>query len=232
MRKYIHGWQIYLAVTFILLGIMISTQIQTQNRLMSDLSMQTTSDLSIMLKNLTDKRWQLTEEIDEAEDNLMNYQNDYKGDSELITRINNELDRLQLINGTVKAEGNGIIIAVEGNLLSSDLVILVNELWGAGAEAVTVNDFRVTPATGFSYLETLNKTYLTCGGNVLQEPITIKAIGNGPTLEKSLTMPGGIADNLSLYQIRLNIDLQDNMQITALTTQPQLRYGKVPSKEE
>ena len=56
MKKYIHGWHIYLAVTFVLLGILISTQIQTQHRLMSDLSMQTTSDLSIMLKNLTDKR--------------------------------------------------------------------------------------------------------------------------------------------------------------------------------
>lgn len=232
MRKYIHGWQIYLAITFILLGIMISTQIQTQNRLMSDLSMQSTSDLSIMLKNLTDKRWQLTEEIDEAENNLINYQNDYKGDSELIDRINNELDRLQLINGTIIAKGGGIVITVEGNLLSSDLVVLVNELWGAGAEAVTVNDYRITPATGFSYLETLNKTYLTCGGNVLQNAIVIKAIGNGPTLEKSLTMPGGIADNLSLYQIHLKIDLQDDIKMTALASQAQMRYGKVPSKEE
>ena len=54
MKKYIHGWHIYLTVTFVLLGILISTQIQTQHRLMSDLSMQTTSDLSIMLKNLTE----------------------------------------------------------------------------------------------------------------------------------------------------------------------------------
>ena len=53
-----------------------------------------------MLKNLTDKRWQLSEAIDEAEDNLITYQNDYQNDAELIDRINNELNRLQLINGT------------------------------------------------------------------------------------------------------------------------------------
>lgn len=135
MKKQIHGWHIYLAVTFILLGILISTQIQTQHRLMSDLSMQTTSDLSIMLKNLTDKRWQLTEELEEAENNLMTYQNDYKNDAELISRIDNELDRLQLINGTVAAAGSGIRITVTGHLLASDLVVLVNELWAAGAEA-------------------------------------------------------------------------------------------------
>ena len=49
MKHKIHGWHIYLVVTFVLLGILISTQIQTQSRLMSDLSMQSTSDLSIML---------------------------------------------------------------------------------------------------------------------------------------------------------------------------------------
>ena len=231
MKKHIHGWQIYLAITFILLGIMISTQIQTQNRLMSDLSLQSTSDLSIMLKNLTDKRWQLSEEIEEAENNLIHSQDDYKDDSELMSRIDSELERLQLINGTIEAVGSGISITVQGNLLSSDLVLLINELWAASAEAVTINDFRVTPTSGISYIETLDKTYLTCDGNVLHEPITIKAIGNGPILEKSLTMPGGIADNLSLYQIYLHIELQEEMQLEALPTQPQLRYGKIPDKE-
>ena len=231
MKKHIHGCQIYLAITFILLGIMISTQIQTQNRLMSDLSLQSTSDLSIMLKNLTDKRWQLSEEIDEAESNLIHSQDDYKDDSELMSRIDSELERLQLINGTIGAIGSGISITVQGNLLSSDLVLLINELWAASAEAVTINDFRVTPTSGISYIETLDKTYLTCDGNVLHEPITIKAIGNGPVLEKSLTMPGGIADNLSLYQIYLHIELQEELQLEALPTQPQLRYGKIPDKE-
>ena len=232
MKKHIHGWQIYLAITFILLGIMISTQIQTQNRLMSDLSLQSTSDLSIMLKNLTDKRWQLSEEIDEAESNLIHSQDDYKDDSELMSRIDSELERLQLINGTIGATGSGISITVQGNLLSSDLVLLINELWAASAEAVTINDFRVTPTSGISYIETLDKTYLTCDGNVLHEPIiTIKAIGNGPVLEKSLTMPGGIADNLSLYQIYLHIELQEELQLEALPAQPQLRYGKIPDKE-
>ena len=56
MKKKIHGWQIYLAVTFILLGLLISTQIQTQNRLDSDLASQSASDLTIMVKNLTDRR--------------------------------------------------------------------------------------------------------------------------------------------------------------------------------
>ena len=230
MKKYIHGWHIYLAVTFVLLGILISTQIQTQHRLMSDLSMQTTSDLSIMLKNLTDKRWQLSEAIDEAEDNLITYQNDYQNDAELIDRINNELNRLQLINGTAKVHGSGIQITVSGNMLASDLIVILNELWAAGAEAVAVNDYRITATTGINYVDAQNNTYLTCDGAIIQDPIKIRAIGNSKILEKSLTMPGGIADNLSLYQVYLHITLQDDITLESLPNQPQLRYGKVPEK--
>ena len=171
MKKYIHGWHIYLTVTFVLLGILISTQIQTQHRLMSDLSMQSTSDLSIMLKNLTDKRWQLSEAIDEAEDNLITYQNDYQNDAELIDRINNELSRLQLINGTAKVHGSGIQITVSGNMLASDLIVILNELWAAGAEAIAVNDYRITATTGINYVDAQNKTYLTCDGAIVQDPI-------------------------------------------------------------
>ena len=230
MKKYIHGWHIYLTVTFVLLGILISTQIQTQHRLMSDLSMQSTSDLSIMLKNLTDKRWQLSEAIDEAEDNLITYQNDYQNDAELIDRINNELSRLQLINGTAKVHGSGIQITVSGNMLASDLIVILNELWAAGAEAVAVNDYRITATTGINYVDAQNKTYLTCDGAIIQDPIKIRAIGNSKILEKSLTMPGGIADNLSLYQVYLHITLQDDITLESLPNQPQLRYGKVPEK--
>ena len=230
MKKYIHGWHIYLTVTFVLLGILISTQIQTQHRLMSDLSMQSTSDLSIMLKDLTDKRWQLSEAIDEAEDNLITYQNDYQNDAELIDRINNELSRLQLINGTAKVHGSGIQITVSGNMLASDLIVILNELWAAGAEAIAVNDYRITATTGINYVDAQNKTYLTCDGAIVQDPIKIRAIGNSKILEKSLTMPGGIADNLSLYQVYLHITLQDDITLESLPNQPQLRYGKVPEK--
>ncbi len=231
MKKRIHGWHIYLVVTFVLLGILISTQIQTQTRLMSDLSMQSTSDLSIMLKNLTDKRWLLTESLEEAEQNLLAYQNDYNSDNALMDSMENELQRLQLISGASAVKGPGIAINVEGYLLASDLVVIVNELWAAGAEAVAVNDCRVTATCGISYVEAMDKTYLTCDGTVIQEPIIIRAIGNNTILEKSLTMPGGIADSLALYQIHLDIELMDEVTLPAHAKQPQLRYGKVPTKE-
>ena len=230
MDKKIHGWQIYLAITFILLGLLISTQIQTQNRLDSDLASQSTSDLTIMIKNLTDRRLQLTEELTEAEFILEVYQEEYLDDSLLLSQLNNDIARLELINGTVPAKGPGITVAVSGNLLASDLSVLVNEFWAAGAEAVAINDVRITPYSGFNYIGTSTATYLTCGDEILAEPIVLQAVGNGATLERSLTMPGGIADNLEVYQIYLDIQMAEELHLPAVPAQPQLQYGKVPEK--
>ena len=230
MDKKIHGWQIYLAITFILLGLLISTQIQTQNRLDSDLASQSTSDLTIMIKNLTDRRLQLTEELTEAEFILEVYQEEYLDDSLLLSQLNSDIARLELINGTVPAKGPGITVAVSGNLLASDLSVLVNEFWAAGAEAVAINDVRITPYSGFNYIGTSTATYLTCGDEILAEPIVLQAVGNGATLERSLTMPGGIADNLEVYQIYLDIQMAEDLHLPAVPAQPQLQYGKVPEK--
>ena len=230
MDKKIHGWQIYLAITFILLGLLISTQIQTQNRLDSDLASQSTSDLTIMIKNLTDRRLQLTEELTEAEFILEVYQEEYLDDSLLLSQLNSDIARLELINGTVPAKGSGITVAVSGNLLASDLSVLVNEFWAAGAEAVAINDVRITPYSGFNYIGTSTATYLTCGDEILAEPIVLQAVGNGATLERSLTMPGGIADNLEVYQIYLDIQMAEELHLPAVPAQPQLQYGKVPEK--
>ena len=230
MDKKIHGWQIYLAITFILLGLLISTQIQTQNRLDSDLASQSTSDLTIMIKNLTDRRLQLTEELTEAEFILEVYQEEYLDDSLLLSQLNSDIARLELINGTVPAKGPGITVAVSGNLLASDLSVLVNEFWAAGAEAVAINDVRITPYSSFNYIGTSTATYLTCGDEILAEPIVLQAVGNGATLERSLTMPGGIADNLEVYQIYLDIQMAEELHLPAVPAQPQLQYGKVPEK--
>ncbi len=230
MQKKIHGWQIYLALTFLLLGLLISTQIYTQNRLDSDLASQSTSDLTIMIKNLTDRRLQLTEELAEAEYTLEVYQEEYLDDSLLLAQLNNDIARLELINGTVAAKGPGIVVTVSGNILASDLSVLVNEFWAAGAEAVAINDVRITPYAGFNYIGTSTATYLTCGDEVLTDPIILQAVGNSATLERSLTMPGGIADNLEVYQIYLDIQMVEELHLPAVPSQPQLQYGKVPEK--
>lgn len=229
----LHGWLIYLAITFILLGMMISIQAQTQNRLTSDLAAQSTTDLTIMLKNLSDKRRLLNQEIMEAEQNLEAYQLDYADDAEIIERMNNELSRLKMLTGQVDVVGPGIKIVIQkDNLLYSDVVGIINELWGAGAEAIAINDIRMIDTTSLGYVDALNNTYITCDDKILESPYTIEAIGNKIILEKGLTMPGGIIDNLAFFKIFPTITLEDELILPALTEQKTMRYSDVPQNKE
>lgn len=229
-KKY--GWQIYLAATFILFGIMISIQTQTQTRLASELAYQSTSDLTIMLKNLSDKRQLLDTEIIEAEQRLEEYQQDYADDAKLIEYVNSEIARLNMLTGQAAVQGPGIkVILQKENLLYSDVVGLINELWNSGAEAVAINDIRITATTAIGFLDALNTTYLTCDKEILEAPYVITAIGHSSILEKGLTMPGGIVDNLELFKIHPEITIEEEIIIPALQENNSLRYSSVPNKE-
>lgn len=227
-------WQIPLTIAFILLGVIISAQIQTQNRLEANLSIQSSSDLSIIFKNLSEKRLALVQEIAEAETNIQAYRLDYADEAEIINRLNNDLAKVQLLLGTIAVQGPGIEITLTkeayGYLMYKDIIHIINELWAAGAEAVSINDQRVTLNSNIYYTRVLDTSYYTHNEQLLELPISIKAIGDSATLDKGLTLPGGIIDNLMTYQVIPLIEIKENIIIPAMAQSPTIRYGKIPAK--
>lgn len=71
-----------------------------------------------------------------------------------------------------------------------DVLRFVNELWASGAEAISVNDYRISP-----------RSYIRCVGpsirvddNHIASPFVIRAIGDRDTLMGSMMIPGGITE--------------------------------------
>ena len=54
---------------------------------------------------------------------------------------------------------------------------------------------------------------MTVNHKQLIYPITIKAIGDPHNLEKGLTLPGGIMDNLALFNAYPQIEKADSLEI-------------------
>src|SRR5690606_17140428 len=108
-------------------------------------------------------------------------------------------DILYQVNGLVAVTGPGVEVIFSGDtpLLYLDLVDIINELWASGAEAISVNEERITASTSFYFTETDSGIFLTANDKVVNYPVSIKAVGNANMLEKGLTFPGGIVDNLS-----------------------------------
>jgi len=139
-----------------------------------------------------------------------------------------QLDQLALVSGVVPVSGPGITVVVDdassddrspgnegsGRVLDRDLQRLMNGLWAAGAEAVSVNGQRLTELTAIrSAGDAILVAY-----RPLTPPYEVRAIGDPQQLEIDFVDgPGGrwfrvLQDN---YGIRFNVARADDLRLPA-----------------
>lgn len=212
------SWQIPVTIVLIFVGILLTLQFQTQTRVLTDLSAQKTEHLITMVRNLSDKRTSLVEELDDIETTLRELRVSGAAGVNIIENLNSDLRRLSIVNGTREVFGPGLTVTFSeyDPILYTDLILIINELWAAGAEAMAINDTRIALNSIIFYGEENNSMYITADHIPLSFPIVIKAIGNSNTLDKGLTLPGGIIDNLALYQAFPEIEQEEELALPAI----------------
>lgn len=224
-------WSTSLTVVFLILGLLLSLQFRTQRHLASSLEAQKTTDLVAMWKNLSSKRNLLQEEINQLQQQYFTLKANSGAGSDAEQALEKELARLQMNTGIAPVKGKGITVTITGDapLLYMDLVDLVNELWASGAEALAINDHRISAFTSISDQEEGASIYITVNGHKLLYPIVIKAIGDPHTLEKGLTFTGGLIDNLNnMFGIFPDIKKEENLQLPAIPL-PKWQYTEPQS---
>ncbi|HAA90087.1 MAG: Uncharacterized protein XD63_1369 [Thermoanaerobacterales bacterium 50_218] len=211
----IDKWQGYLFIVLFLLGILITVQFRTQQNFLNDLTLQKTEDLVMMLKKLHDKRSGLEKELQELNRQTQIFQKDVSEGAVLAENLRHELKRLEIALGLVPVKGPGITITIttESPLVYLDLVDILNELWASGAEAIAINDQRITSWTKIYWDK--NTFSLTINDQELLYPCTIKAIGDPGQLEAGLRLVGGVLDDLAIYKIYPVITREEEIEIPA-----------------
>ena len=122
------------------------------------------------------------------------------GDTEAEARLA-QIEELGIDVGTVAVTGGGVVVTVDDapgsqgdardRVLDQDLQILVNGLWEAGAEAISVNGHRLSTLTAIRGAgEAITVDYRS-----LTRPYVVEAIGDQRTLPASFAqttrVPGG-----------------------------------------
>lgn len=217
-------------IVFLIFGLLLTVQYRTKIAAENSLANQKQEDLVAILKNLESNRARLEAELE----SLQNTKKSLAAKAEAGISLNNSLQKqirqYQIATGTVDVAGPGISITItaDSNIMNYDLIDLVNELWISGAEAVAINDIRILDTTTIEQTEDKNhNVVLTIDGKVLLSPIIITAIGDSATLEKGLTFPGGIIDNLNtLYQVYPQIKKSDIVFIPMATNLKVNQYVK------
>lgn len=174
-----------------LLGFAIAVQVHA-NSSGDKLAGLREDDLIGILDNQNGRADRLREQITQLEHSLQTLQD--SGDRAAAARrqVQQEAQALGILLGTVPATGPGVVVDVtdpKHRLRAEDLLDVVEELRGAGAEAISFSGVRVSTGTAFTDAD----GKLQVDGTAVPAPYHVVAIGDPKTLDTALNIPGGVA---------------------------------------
>jgi uncharacterized protein YlxW (UPF0749 family) len=165
--------------------------------------------------------------------------------------VQSRLEALTLVSGGQAVTGEGIRVVLdnapgadgtssdgnprtdaqkkEGTVFSKDMQVVVNGLWQAGAEAISINGQRLTSRSAIRFAgEAILVNY-----RPLARPYTISVIGSKTSLQTEFAENAGGAYARALqdnYGIRVSIDAVDSMTLPAASSLT-VRYARVPARQ-
>lgn len=234
----IPSWQITLGVALLALGFLIAAQVASEGPRVR----YTTQERTPLVETANELQAQqddLTARILDLRSQIQAVEAQGEGSADLVRQLNVKLEQARIAAGLIALTGTGIVIQLEdskaavppdGNesdylVGSRDIRVVVQELWGVGAEAIAVNGERITPTSaiidvGSSLL--VNSAYLT-------PPYQVTAIGP-PDLYDRLSASAGFVDFVRArgegYGIQISLAEPASVDVPAYVGTVTLRYSR------
>lgn len=230
---------ITLGILCMILTFAISVQLKTMKAEDSVVSTTTANnDLKDQMLRWKEKYEKALKEYEETEVKLEQTRNNATQNDSSAIDTEKQIKENNRILGLTDVSGDGIIITLQDNssakgsdalienylVHDSDLKTLINELWNAGAEAISINGQRI-----------ISTTAIVCDGNIIKingettgTPFEIKAIGIG--LYGAIARPGGYYEFMGETGVTTLIKNQNNISITKYNGAISSEYLKAASK--
>lgn len=149
--------------------------------------------------------------------------------------LNNQLQDAKIMAGLTELEGPGVKVTLKDKggpmpqdaelIHDVDVLRVTNELFAAGAEAISINGQRLVAN---SSIRCAGPTILVDDVKVAS-PFVILAIGNTDVLYSSFTMSGGMMNELaSASPSMVSISKEDSIRVPAYLGSTSLKSGIVP----
>ncbi len=223
------GWG---AVVAVVLGLMITAAaLQAQSREPTE-----ARERSAVIEQIEERRTSISRSTDTLEglqDEIAALQGDVSAAGASGESLLDTVRRSRILTGSGPVEGPGVRVVVDdaddaaategGTVLDRDLQVLVNGLWQAGAEALSINGQRLGPTSAIR----VAGQAITVNYRPLTPPYTLTAIGDPDTLQArfSETAAGQSWFQLeSNYGIRFDIESADDLTLPGVPA-GRLRLG-------
>ena len=184
-------------------------------------------DLKQELANWKAKYEETEQKYQETEQTLNKYKEQSSSDSQTKQNLEDELANLNLMLGKTDVEGQGVIITLQDNdnseqkISAEELMIIVNYLRDAGAEAISINNQRVINNT---YITLINNSFIKVNSQRVTSPYEIKAIGNSEYLKSSLIGNGGYAEKITSLGQQIKIEEKKKVHIQKYDEEISTKY--------
>lgn len=203
--------QVSLFAVALLIGVLLVGQLRSQARPI-ELSSLTAQELSALIETLRARNVDYADALADLREQIRDYERaEVEGRSNL--ELTSELlDRYSAFGGLLGVVGQGIVIEIDGSYDASAINDLIHELRNAGAEAIAVDDIRITASS----VAVLGTSTIDIDGVALEQVVEIHAIGSPEGLRSAIERPGGILTVLQQsVDARFTIATRENLRLPA-----------------
>ena len=185
-------------------------------------------DLLDLLADLNDRQSRLQGQIEQLQGELRKLDTSGSNDTAARDAAQRKADALGVLTGTLPATGPGIVLTIndpKGKLSAEDLLDVVEELRGSGAEAMQFGPVRV--GTSSAFVDTDDGVQLDGVG--LRTPYRVLAIGPPSTMATALRIPDGVVATVEAAGGTASIDQRSTIDVKVLRMLPNTKYS-TPTK--
>ncbi len=204
------------------LGVLLAVQFRSVNHASGGISIDRAQELTTELKQVNREKEALAQEISDLEFKLNQIK---QGQSEAVTALQNELNKVSMSAGLIRVTGPGIELVLdkpdntEDIQMPPELMVIqdeylysaLNELWGAGAEAISINGQRIIATTEIRQAG----SFININLKRVVPPYQILAIGDPEELIKNLEITGGLKETLMDLGIKVSLEKHEELTLPA-----------------
>lgn len=227
MKKSIY---VSIVTVSLILGLMISFQFRSNSSIAGGIPTERYQELTIEKKQVETDLAHLEEEIGDLTAKIEEAR---KGRTEAADVLESELNKIKLYAGLTPVVGPGVEIIMENpsdsqggagfyNIRDEDLLKVVNDLRGAGAEAISINDQRILATSEVRQAG----NHINVNLIRLSPPYRVAAIGNPGTLKSSLEIKGGLVEYLAANGTVVEVRQPDRVEVPAYSGPLRFDYAK------
>jgi uncharacterized protein YlxW (UPF0749 family) len=209
--------QVVVAALLAVVGFAAMTQVQAQSDDAAYAGYRE-QDLIDVLNGLADTSQRAQREITRLEQAKADLQSSSEARQAALTEARKQADTLDILAGTVPVTGPGIRVTIDetdGAVSTDSLLDMIQELRGAGAEAMQFNgQVRVVASTSFQ--DGVGGIYVD--DQLLEPPYVLNAIGEPTTLHGAMVFREGPIEQLEGDGATVTVDELPSLDIKSVVT--------------